>query len=119
VTAQPIATGDGTTTAFPIVRTFGGFNEPLVAAINVTGNALLVYINGVLQTSGVSTTSRFGYTGVYDTITFAAPPAAGAVVTATFSYYFLCHFSEDAMNLENFMYQLWQAKSVKFESVLP
>jgi uncharacterized protein (TIGR02217 family) len=119
VTGQPTATGDGTTTAFPIVRSFGAFAEPLPAAINKTGNALLVYVNGVLQTSGVGTSSRFGFTTLADTITFAAAPAAGAAIAASFSYYFLCHFTDDAMNFENFMLQVWQAKSVKFESVLP
>jgi uncharacterized protein (TIGR02217 family) len=119
VTGQAIATGDGATTAFPIVRNFGGFSEKLLAAINQTGNALLVYLNGVLQTSGVGTASQFGFSGLGDTITFAAAPAEGAAITASFSYYFLCHFTDDTMDLENFMYQLWQAKQVKFESVLP
>ncbi len=119
VTNQSIATGDGATTAFPIVRSFGAFAEPLSAAINETGNTLLVYVNGVLQTSGVSTSSRFGFANLADTITFAAAPAVGAAIAASFSYYFLCHFSDDAMTFENFMVQLWQAKSVKFESLLP
>lgn len=118
VTGQPIASGTGTASAFPIVRNFGGFSEPLLAAVNQSGDALLVYVNGVLQTSGVGTASQFGFSGLADTITFAAPPAAGAAITASFSYYFLCHFNDDHMDLENFMYQLWQAKSVKFESVL-
>ena len=53
-------------------------------------------------------------------MTFTTAPASGVTVTADFAkYYFLCHFTADSLTLENFMYQLWQAKEVKFESILP
>lgn len=32
VTAQPIGTGDGTTTTFQLLRSYGGFSEPIAAA---------------------------------------------------------------------------------------
>lgn len=119
VAAQVLMTGNGTTTAAPLQRQIASFAEPLYAVIADGSHPLQFYWNGVLQSSGVATSSQFGYTGVADTVTFASAPANGVVVTANYSYYFLCHFSDDSMNFENFMYQLWQARSVKFESVLP
>jgi hypothetical protein len=118
VAAQTIMTGNGTTTSAPLVRQMGSFEEPLLGVITGGSPPLQFFVNGVVQSSGITTSSQFGYTGVADTVTFATAPANGAVVTANYAYYFLCHFSDDTMDLENFMYQLWQAKSVKFESVL-
>lgn len=113
---QALGNGDGATVDFPLVRSFGtnGFAEPMLG-VQPTPN---VYLNGVKQTSGWSLYSSLGYTNVGDYIQFASPPAAGAAVTADFSYFFLCHFADDSIALENFLYQLWQAKEVKFESVL-
>jgi uncharacterized protein (TIGR02217 family) len=51
VTAQTISTGDGATTAFQLIRAFGGFIEPILAP-----NALsAVYLSGVsIPTAGYS-----------------------------------------------------------------
>src|ERR1039458_1646325 len=43
VTGQTIGTGDGTTTAFQLVRAFGGFIEPVLAPNNLSA----VYLNGI------------------------------------------------------------------------
>src|SRR4051812_11151356 len=48
-TNQAIATGDGSTTSFQLVRTFGGNIEPVFAPNIVTG----LKVNGVLKTAGV------------------------------------------------------------------
>lgn len=46
-------------------------------------------------------------------------PAAisGVPITATFAYSFLCRFTEDALEFEQFMNNLWMLKSCKFQSV--
>ena len=51
-------------------------------------------------------------------MTFTAPPPAGQVVTADFTYRFRVRFADDAAEFENFMYQLWQLKQIKLQSVL-
>jgi uncharacterized protein (TIGR02217 family) len=121
VTDQALGIGNNTQTAFGFGRTFGGsgFFEPLLA-VRTTSAPLSVYIDGVLQSpSAYSCSSQFGWTGdASDTVTFASAPAALSVVSASFSYYFPVHFVDDNMDLENFVLQLWQAKQVKFESVL-
>ena len=112
--AQPIGTGDGGTSVFQLVRTMGaalpggGFAEPITAP-----NALsAIYFNGVRQ-------SAVGYsldpaTGL---VTFTVPPPAGRSITADFTYYFRVRFADDSADFENFLYQLWALKQVKFQSV--
>jgi len=41
---------------------------------------------------------------------------SGATITASFDYAFVCRFLEDSQDFENFMQNLWAAKSVKFRS---
>jgi hypothetical protein len=50
-------------------------------------------------------------------LSFSAPPLSGATITASFDYAFVCRFLEDSQDFENFMQNLWAAKSVKFRSV--
>jgi uncharacterized protein (TIGR02217 family) len=112
--AQAIGTGDGGTTVFQLVRTMGaalpggGFAEP-VTAPNILS---AVYFNGVLQGSGA-----YGLDPATGLVTFAAPPPAGQLITADFTYYFRVRFADDSADFENFLYQLWALKQVKFQSV--
>jgi uncharacterized protein (TIGR02217 family) len=108
ISGQVIGTGDGSTTAFQLVRTMGGFAEPIVTPNIVSG----IYLNGVLQSP--SSYSVNATTGI---VTFTAAPPAGQVLAATFTYYFQARFADDTAEFENFMYQLWQLKTVKLQSV--
>lgn len=108
ITAASIGTGDGTTLTFQLARAYaGGFSEPITAP-NVVSH---VYVNGV-DPGGWSVNPD---TGV---VTMGAAPGLGLPVTADFTYYFRCHFMNDSTDFENFVYQVWEAKEVKFESVL-
>jgi uncharacterized protein (TIGR02217 family) len=103
---QAIAMGDGTTTTFTLVRTFGGFTEPVGWATNVGS----VSLDGVNQTSGWSFAAPA-------TLTFASPPGVGVTITASFSYAFQCRFLDDGQDFEQFMQNLWAVQSLKFRSV--
>ena len=110
ITGQTIGTGDASASVFQLVRTMGGFAEPITAP-----NALAaVYFNGVLQNPS-------GYTVDPDTglVTFVTPPPSGQVITADFTYRFRVRFAADTAEFENFMYQLWQLKQIKLQSALP
>jgi uncharacterized protein (TIGR02217 family) len=113
VTGQAIATGDGTTTTFQLVRTFGVAGASFTEAIRAPSNINAIKINGVTQSS--TTYSVDPGTGL---LTFTGVPSGGAAITADFTYFFRCVFSDDSLDFENFMYQLWQLKQVKLESVL-
>jgi uncharacterized protein (TIGR02217 family) len=86
----------------------GGFPEPITAP-NVLG---AIYFDGIVQTaSGYSLDPTTGL------VIFASPPPAGQLITADFTYYFRVRFSDDSADFENFLYQLWSLKQVKFQSV--
>jgi hypothetical protein len=108
VTGQAFATGNGTTMAFTIERSLGGFLEP-VGWVTTLSN---VYLNGAPQASGYALTAP-------NTLTFTSAPGSGVVVSADFAYAFNCRFLDDQMDFEEFMSNLWKLDSVKFRSVKP
>ena len=110
VTAQSFGTGNGTTTQFQLVRTFGGFTDPVY---DLNG-APQIYKAGTLQTAG--THYSIGLTGL---VTFVSAPTAGQAITWTGSYYWRVRFEQDAAEVEKFMSQLWSARSVEFRTVKP
>jgi uncharacterized protein (TIGR02217 family) len=111
---QQIAIGDGVTTVFQLVRSFGGFLEPVLAPNTVRA----VYLNAVPQGSGVSNTawntSNSQGPGV---LIFTTPPAAGTVIAADFSYYFPVRMSSDSVDFTLFMLQYYKTKKFSFISV--
>ncbi|HEX5454426.1 MAG TPA: DUF2460 domain-containing protein [Stellaceae bacterium] len=110
VLGQALGTGDASAAAFQLVRTMAGFAEPITAPNTVAG----IYFDGIRQDpAGYSVNSE---TGV---VTFATPPPAGRSITADFTYRFRARFADDTAEFENFMYQLWQLKQIKLQSVLP
>jgi hypothetical protein len=56
-----------------------------------------------------------GSTGI---VAFASAPASGAFLSWTGSYYYRLRFLDDSVDFEEFMYQFWQCRSVRFESVI-
>jgi hypothetical protein len=109
VTGQAFATGDGSTTSFTIMRSLGGFLEP-VGWVTAIAN---VYLNGTVQSSsGYNLTTP-------NSLVFTSAPASGATVSADFSYAFNCRFLDDQMDFEEFMASLWRLESMKFRSVKP
>ena len=106
-TAQLFGTGNGSTTSFQLVRSFGGFAEPVFDLNGAPG----IYIAGVLKTAGTDYT--VSSTGL---VTFTAAPAAAAALTWTGSFYRRCRFLGDRMDTSKFMADLFEAKRVEFIS---
>ncbi len=123
VAGQAIAIGDGTTSVFQLVRSFGNFIEPILAP-NVGAN---VYLNGVAQTpetawnmTGWGGTFLIGggaSTEAVGSLNFLTAPASGVSITADFSYYFPCRFGVDNLSFEKFMAALYALKKITFRSV--
>jgi len=106
VTNGGIATGDGATTTFTFARPMGTFLEPVGWVTSVSN----VYLNEVNQASGWSLSTP-------NSLVFATAPGAGVAIAASFAYAFQCRFDADDLDFEEFMQNLWTAKSVKFRSV--
>jgi hypothetical protein len=111
-TSQAIATGDGTTTEFSIIRTFvvGGAQELIQ---NFSVGSPQVFLNGALQSSSLYSIDEYG------TITFTTAPGAGVVISWIGQFYYRCHLLKDEFDdLSEDYYQLWSCSSVEFESSL-
>lgn len=104
-TNQFIATGDGTTTQFKFTRSIGAATDPVGYVTSVAS----VTLNGVSVSNWTLIAPNI--------LSFSTAPAAGALVAASFAYAFVCRFLDDSLEFENFMQNLWSAKSVKFRSV--
>jgi hypothetical protein len=50
-------------------------------------------------------------------INFTTAPGAGATLYATFNYYFVCRFLEDASQYTKFMDKLWNLSELGFRSI--
>lgn len=103
---QNLGTGDGATTSFLCMRMLGGFAEP----VGWVTQLFNVRLNGAVQAK-----SAYGLAAP-NSVAFVSAPASGAVITADFSYAYVCRFLDDSMDFEEFMKSLWKA-SIKFRSV--
>lgn len=108
VTAQGFGSGNGSQTAFQLVRSYGGFAEPVRSLNSVP----LIYKAGVLQT--VTTHYTVSATGL---VTFTSAPGSGQALTWTGTYYWRCRFLDDMIDLQKFMHQLWELGRLEFISV--
>ncbi len=102
VTGQEFGTGDGSTTDFMLKRSWGGFTER-VANANVVSQITVANTptsNYTLSSQGV--------------VTFTAAPAANASLAWTGTYYYRCRFTSDAVDFNQLMHNLWNARTVEF-----
>lgn len=109
VTAQSFGTGTGAATKFQLVRTFGGFVEPVFDPVGSPS----IYVSGVLKTLTTDYTISNGL------VTFVSAPANGAPLTWTGAYYRRMRFVPDSAEFVKFMNGLWALKSIEMESVKP
>lgn len=104
VTDQAFGVGNGTSTQFQLVRTFGAFTEPVC---NLNG-APVIKIDGVTKVLGTHYT--LSATGL---VSFVTAPAAGVVLTWTGGYYWRVRFKDDTSKYGKFSSGLWDNKRVE------
>ncbi|BDV33916.1 DUF2460 domain-containing protein [Methylocystis iwaonis] len=94
-TDQTIGVGDGATKSFQLIKTYGAAYNPFARKIlkPVAGTAV-VALNGVAQASGWSVDATTGI------VTFAAAPAAGAIVSAGYQFDVPVRFDLDYLEME-------------------
>lgn len=109
---QLIGSGNGSQLAFPLVRTIGGFTEPVLYCPTLTS----VSVGGSVVSSSTYSLTQSGSYG-NDTITFNAPPANGVAILATFVFNFVCRFLSDENEFNNDLWNIWSMKSIDFESI--
>lgn len=93
---QTLGTGDGAATAIQLVKRYAHGGEGVDRPINkpVSGS-VLVAVNGVAQTESVD----FAVNAATGVVTFTAPPAGGAVITAGFEFDTPVRFDTDALEV--------------------
>lgn len=100
---QPIGVGDGTKTQFQLLRSFGGFAEPVSwprhHVVRVDGVAVAYSLAG-----GVAT--------------LVVAPPVGAEVTWTGTFYYRARFKEDAAQFQQFARRLWDLQTLEFRADL-
>lgn len=107
VIGQTFGEGDGTTLGpFQLVRALGNFVEPVFL------------LNGAPSISVDGAVSANWTVDLYGRVTFTSgnAPASGAVLTWSGDYYMPCRFDEDTTDFSKFLYQIFEAKSVKFST---
>lgn len=108
VVNQGFGVGVAGQTQFQLVRSYGGYVEPVLApqlvVHGMTGPSIMV--NGVVQTTGYTV----GEDGL---VTFSSAPAAGALLSWSGIYYWRCRFLQDSADFERFLYQLWALKKIE------
>lgn len=116
VIGQLLGIGDASTTTFQLQRAMGanlpggGFLEPIAAPNLVSA----VYFDGITQNPASYHVDRDS-----GLVIFGVAPGSGLTISADFTYYFRCRFTDDRYDFENFMYRLWQLKKMTFISVRP
>ena len=105
-TARQIGVGDGTNKTFALTHSLGTWwSAPVECVISVTA----VYYNGVAQSVGWTYPTA-------SSVKMPTAPTAGVVVTADYTYAYQVRFSEDVIDLEEFMALLHGCRTVKFQS---
>jgi uncharacterized protein (TIGR02217 family) len=93
-TNQATGTGDGTTTAFQLVKRYASGSQTWVRTITKpVAGSVAVALNGTPQASGWSVDTT---TGV---ITFATAPGAGVTITAGFEFDVPVRFDTDLLDV--------------------
>ncbi|SCX96734.1 DUF2460 domain-containing protein [Microvirga guangxiensis] len=94
---QRIGAGDGTTKTFQLVKIYGSSFAPYVRTIaKPVGGSVRVALNGVEQPVG----SAFNCDPATGLVTFPVPPAAGAAITAGYSFDVPVRFDTDELDID-------------------
>lgn len=109
VESQEIGIGDGSNRVFQLVRTLGGYTEPVLTPI-----LTVIYLGGVaLSTSDWTSGGDLGP----GQVRLNSAPAHGVSVTADLSYWWPVRFLADQYDFAKFMNRLWEQKKLDFISV--
>ncbi|TDR88962.1 DUF2460 domain-containing protein [Enterovirga rhinocerotis] len=111
---QPIGTGDGTTTAFQLAKTYGGSFSPYrrVIAKPVAGSVRIA-VSGDEVVSGWSLDPATGL------VAFAAAPPPGSPITAGFRFDVPVRFDTDQLEFDLAAFEAGEVPSCPLIEVVP
>ncbi len=115
---QNIGTGDGTTTTFQLVKTYGTTFAPYARPIvKPVAGSVLVAVDGVALAEGVD----FNVDSTTGQITFepAAVPAAGQAITAGFEFDVPVRFDLDELEINLSHFEAGQIPSIPIVEIRP
>jgi len=117
VARQVIGTTDGVSHIYQLSRTFGigEYSATELVGYVDTTEEFNVYLDGTLVSPSDYIDVKFY--PVNQTIIFSSTPTIDQEITVDMSYFYYCRFTEDTMDFEKFMDNLWLIKTVKFESL--
>ncbi len=104
---QTLGTGNGVTTDFQLIRSYGGFVEPVFAPGIITD----------VRKAGVTT----AYTNLGNGVIRISPaPAVGQVVDWSGTFRYRCAFAQDTLDLINLDgVDIWKTNKITIESIKP
>lgn len=101
-----IGTGNGENREFQLLRNYADeYVEPIY---DVVPGTLAVFVDGVAVGFSLDADGL---------VIITAPPAIGAVITATFEYYWRVAFDTDSITWVNFWYNYYQLKTITLVNV--
>lgn len=92
VTGQVIGTGNGTQTQFQLIKNYTSSNTETRTILKPVSGTVKIYVNAVLQTSGVTMNTATGM------ITFSAAPAAATTISADAEFDVPVRFDTDRLS---------------------
>src|SRR5208282_264164 len=125
VGGQPLSLPDGNGN-IEMVNTIGSYPNTLIAAPVVDTavesvqlpdtSTIIIYSNGSNVTGSCTFAAADSISPYQGVVAQFGATSLTAPISASFSYYYLCRFSEDSQEFENFMAMLWKA-TVKIDQV--
>ena len=110
---QAIGTGDGTTTAFPLIKTYGASFDPYLRPITKpVDDTVRVAVGGSEMLAGWSVDATTGI------VTFDTAPTADAAITAGFLFDVPVRFDIDRLDIELTSFDAASAPSIPLIEVL-
>ncbi len=121
VSKQLVGTGDGATTSFTLVRTFGAqgyFGTEPVGIVDQT-QPFRVYVGNSPTPLTSSQYTLNSTTPCEQTVTLSVAPTAGQPVQVDMSYFYYCKFRDNTYTFEKFMDRLWLLNKIDIHSCRP
>ncbi len=98
-------------TQYQLVRTYGGYVEPVLAPKLTGAGAVVISVNGVPQTAGTHYTL-----GVDGLVTFLTPLTPSHALSWSGDFYYRVRFVQDSADFERFLHQLWALKKIEIQT---